>query len=115
MRRLDTAPTSTEAAEEGSLPAFPGPPVHASSFSDALARLFTELGVKQAFGVVGGAIAPFAEALQRSPVQVIHTRHEGGAAFAAAEANLATRRPTVVFATTGPGLLNALTGLMAAR
>ena len=113
MRRPATP--SAVASDDTSLPAFPGPPVHASSFCDALARFFTELGVKQAFGVVGGAIAPFAEALQRSPIQVIHTRHEGGAAFAAAEAHLVSRRPTVVFATTGPGLLNALTGLMAAR
>ena len=36
-------------------------------------------------------------------------------AFAAAEAHLVSRRPTLVFATTGPGFLNALTGLMAAR
>ncbi len=73
------------------------------------------LGVCQAFGLVGGAVAPLAAALQQTPIEVFHFRHESGAAFAATEAYFATARPTVVFATSGPGITNALTGLMAAR
>ncbi|MEK7704004.1 MAG: thiamine pyrophosphate-binding protein [Myxococcota bacterium] len=83
--------------------------------SDALAMELAALGVKHAFGVVGGGIAPFAHSLQHSPISIAHFRHEGGAAFAATEASLATGYPTVVFVTTGPGLLNALTGVAAAR
>jgi acetolactate synthase-1/2/3 large subunit len=71
--------------------------------------------VKDVFGVVGGGIAPFADALQRSPLSLWHTRHEAGAAFCATEASFATGRPAGVFTTTGPGLTNAITGLMAAR
>ncbi len=83
--------------------------------SDALVEMLAQLGVKTAFGLVGGAVAPFCEALARSPIRVVHARHEGGAAFAAIEESLASGRPSVVFATTGPGIMNALTGMIAAR
>jgi len=85
------------------------------SFADGLVQALAALGVKRAFGVLGGAIAPFAEALNRSPIDLLHFRHEGGAAFAAIEASLATGEPVVVLATTGPGLSNLLTGMLAAR
>lgn len=85
------------------------------SVSDAVATLLADLGVQHAFGLVGGAVAPLCEALARSPIRVIHCRHESGAAFAATEASLTTGRPTAVFTTTGPGLMNALTGMSAAR
>jgi acetolactate synthase I/II/III large subunit len=83
--------------------------------SEALVEALAELGVEHAFGLFGGAIAPFSEALSRSPIRIMHTRHEGGAAFAAIEASLATGKLTVVFATTGPGLTNLYTGMVAAR
>ncbi len=72
-------------------------------------------GVEQAFGVGGGAIALVFDALEESSIGLRHFRHETGAAFAATEAHFASGKPTVVFATTGPGLLNSLTGMTAAR
>src|SRR5258708_8498353 len=48
-------------------------------------------------------------------MDVVHTRHETGAGFGAMEADWATGRPAVVFTTTGPGLVNALNGIAAAR
>ena len=95
--------------------AFPRPSAQAYSASQALTRLLESLGCTQAFGLVGGAIAPLSEALLHSALQVVHCRHEGGAAFAATEAHFASDRPVVVFVTTGPGILNALTGVAAAR
>lgn len=86
-----------------------------ATVSAALVDGLTRLGVGHAFGVMGGAIAPFFRALAHSSIQCLHFRHEGGAAFAAVEASLATRRPVVVFTTAGPGLSNALTGMLAAR
>lgn len=83
--------------------------------SDVLANVLADLGVESAFGVVGGGIAPLSDALNGSSIRVVHARHESGAAFAAVEASLASGRPTVVFATTGPGITNALTGLFVAR
>jgi thiamine pyrophosphate-dependent acetolactate synthase large subunit-like protein len=55
------------------------------------------------------------DALSSSSLGVYHFRHETGAAFAAIEACFASGRPTVLFTTTGPGLTNALTGIVAAR
>jgi acetolactate synthase-1/2/3 large subunit len=85
------------------------------TISSALVTALQRLGVAHAFGVMGGAIAPFFRALAHGDLPCWHFRHEAGAAFAAVEASLATRRPTLVFTTAGPGLANALTGMLAAR
>lgn len=85
------------------------------SASEALIEVMARLGVTHGFGVFGGGIAPFCEAVSRSPVRIIHCRHETGAAFAAIESSLASQRLTLVMATTGPGLTNLYTGMVAAR
>ena len=81
----------------------------------ALVQMLESLGVREAFGVSGGAMAAFWDALSSSALEVYHFRHETGAAFAAIEAGFASGRPTALFTTTGPGLTNALTGIVAAR
>jgi acetolactate synthase-1/2/3 large subunit len=86
-----------------------------ATLAEAVVRLLSELGVRDAFGVSGGAMAALWHALSNSALAVRHFRHESGAAFAAIEAHFASDRPVVVFTTTGPGLTNALTGLLAAR
>ena len=84
--------------------------------AQALVKVLEQLGVSEAFGVSGGAMATVWGALSNSPtIDVLHCRHEGGAAFAATEAHFASDRPIVVFTTAGPGITNALTGLLAAR
>jgi acetolactate synthase-1/2/3 large subunit len=83
--------------------------------SQAIVDALESLGVRQAFGVSGGAVAALWGALSASNIQLVHFRHETGAAFAAIEAHFVTDAPVVVFTTTGPGLTNALTGLLAAR
>jgi thiamine pyrophosphate-dependent acetolactate synthase large subunit-like protein len=89
--------------------------VSSQNASEAIVGFLSALGVRYAFGVSGGAIAAIWSALSASDIQVVHCRHESGAAFAAVEAHFATDRPVVVFTTTGPGLTNALTGILAAR
>jgi acetolactate synthase-1/2/3 large subunit len=97
------------------LPALlPGQPVEVSLVA-ALCHQLAAFGIREAFGVSGGSIALLYDALADSPIQLRHFRHESGAAFAATEAYFAGGRPTAVFATTGPGLLNAITGMTAAR
>jgi thiamine pyrophosphate-dependent acetolactate synthase large subunit-like protein len=82
----------------------------------AIAKIFEDIGVRDAFGVSGGAMATIWAALSNSPlINVTHCRHEGGAAFAATENHFASDRPVVVFTTASPGITNALTGLLAAR
>lgn len=83
--------------------------------SHALARALEQLGVREAFVVIGGAIAHLAAGFQGTRIRLRHFRHEAGAAFAAHEASVVSGRPVVVCVTTGPGLYNALTGLAAAR
>ena len=83
--------------------------------SEAVVDALKALGVNHAFGVSGGAIAPLWGALSASNIKVVHFRHETGAAFAAIEAHFANNAPVAVFTTTGPGLTNAVTGMLAAR
>ncbi|MGJ5629806.1 ScyA-related TPP-binding enzyme [Nostoc sp. CALU 1950] len=94
---------------------FDSKPTVTFSVAEAVVKILGDMGVQYAFGVSGGAIAPVWAALHQSSIQVLHFRHEAGAAFAAIEAHFASDRPVVVFTTTGPGITNALTGLLAAR
>lgn len=87
----------------------------APSVSSALALALHGLGIRHAFGVLGGGIAAFAAGLADSPIQFFHLRHEAGAGFAAIEAHFASDRPTLAVVTTGPGLFNILNPMMAAR
>ncbi len=82
--------------------------------AEAIAEGLRELGAVHACGVSGGAQALLWAALSKR-LDVLHFRHESGAAFAATEAHFTSGRPAVVFATTGPGITNALTGVLAAR
>lgn len=82
---------------------------------ETIVKMLADMGVESAFGVSGGGIGPVWASLNRSTIQVLHFRHESGAAFAACEAYFSSNRPVVVFVTTGPGITNALTGLLAAR
>ena len=110
---------STTAPHRDRSPAAETAPAQAPGSEVSVVSAFVEqlndLGVEQAFGVSGGAIALLFDAIVESDVELRHFRHETGAAFAAAEANFASKKPTMVFATTGPGVLNAITGMTAAR
>lgn len=85
-----------------------------ATVADALPAALHALGVRQAFGVSGGAQALLWAGFTKA-LDVTHFRHECGAAFAATEAHFAGGRPVAVFVTTGPGITNALTGMIAAR
>ena len=95
--------------------AFPARAAAGPRLADVLVERLARLGVEHCFGIIGGAAAHLADAVGRSTIRFTHMRHEAGAAFAAAEASLATGQPVVVLTTTGPGLLNALNGMIAAR
>ncbi|MEH2353620.1 ScyA-related TPP-binding enzyme [Nostoc sp.] len=110
----DTQANTTEQLNSTKQPSHSKPLV-TFSVAEAVVKILQEMGVQYAFGVSGGAIAPVWAALHQSSIQVLHFRHEAGAAFAAIEAHFASDRPVVVFTTTGPGITNALTGLLAAR
>ena len=83
--------------------------------SDFVVEQLHSMGVRRAFGIVGGGIAYFYNSIIKSAIKLHQFRHESGAGFAATEAYFSEGKPTVVFTTTGPGLLNALTGICAAK
>jgi acetolactate synthase-1/2/3 large subunit len=89
----------------------PSPTVRGANL---LVEMLAEAGVEVVFGLPGGAISPVHDALLDSKLRVITTRHESGAMFAAAGYSRATGKLSVVAVTTGPGVLNAMTGLASA-
>ena len=91
------------------------PATSMANVAAAVIELIEALGVRRAYGLTGGPIAPFCDQLGRSGIEAMHCRHESGAAFAALEDSLASGLPAAVFVTTGPGVTNALTGMCAAR
>ncbi len=66
------------------------------------------------FGIPGGAMIPVYDALYKSDLKHILTRHEQGAAHAADGYARATGKVGVCFATSGPGATNLTTGLATA-
>lgn len=84
--------------------------------ADVLVDVLVDAGVDVVFNLPGGAIAPLHDALlDRPEVRVITTRHESGAMFAAQAYARATGKIGVVLVTSGPGILNAITGLASAH
>ena len=79
--------------------------------ADLFVRCLRELGVDTVFGYPGGAIMPIYDALPRSGITHILTRHEQGAALAADGYARASNRVGVCMATSGPGATNLVTGL----
>lgn len=83
--------------------------------ADILVDVLADAGVEVIFGLPGGPIAPIHDALlDRPDIRTITTRHEAGAIFAAAGYAQATGKLGVVVVTSGPGILNAMTGLASA-
>ncbi|HVH63695.1 MAG TPA: thiamine pyrophosphate-binding protein [Candidatus Dormibacteraeota bacterium] len=72
-------------------------------------------GVRYIFGYPGGANLPIYQHLHEFPkLQHVLVRHEQGAAHMADGYARASGKPAVVFATSGPGALNLVTGLCTA-
>ena len=67
-------------------------------------------GVERIFGVPGEENLDVVEALRRSKIELVLTRHEQAAAFMAATHGRLTGKPGVCLTTLGPGALNFTTG-----
>src|ERR1700729_4200944 len=66
-------------------------------------------GVRQIFGIPGEENLDVVEALRRSTIELVLTRHEQAAAFMAATHGRLTGRAGVCLTTLGPGALNLTT------
>lgn len=85
--------------------------------SEALLKALLEEGVSTIFGYPGGAIMPIYDALfdYQDRLEHILVRHEQGAIHAAQGYARVSDRVGVVFATSGPGATNLVTGLADAQ
>lgn len=72
-------------------------------------------GVKQVFGLPGGANLPMYDEFSRCDIRHILVRHEQSAAHMADGFGRVSRKPGVCFATSGPGATNILTGIATAQ
>ncbi len=83
------------------------------SGADAVMKCLLHENVNLIYGYPGGAIMPIYDALYHYEDKIKHilTRHEQGAIHAAEGYARVTRKTGVVFATSGPGATNLITGL----
>jgi acetolactate synthase-1/2/3 large subunit len=81
----------------------------------AMLQILEAEGVEYIFGVPGGPLTGFFEALhQRKTIKFVLAKHEGAAAYMAAAYARATGTLGVCCVTSGPGATNALTGIAGA-
>ncbi|MBI2093405.1 MAG: biosynthetic-type acetolactate synthase large subunit [Candidatus Omnitrophica bacterium] len=79
-----------------------------------LVEMLRREGVDIVFGIPGGVNLPTFDALHQSPIKVILTVHEQGAAHMADGYARATGKVGVCLATSGPGATNLVTGIATA-
>ena len=83
--------------------------------ADRIAALLASSGVKTIFGLPGGAIAPLEDALlDVDEINTVTVRHENHALFMAAGYARTSGHLGVATVTSGPGILNSMTGLASA-
>jgi acetolactate synthase-1/2/3 large subunit len=107
------APSKTKSAPKGKAAAKPKPAPRELSGSAAVLEAFLEEGVHTIFGYPGGAIMPIYDALYDYKDRLNHilVRHEQGGIHAAQGFARTSGKTGVVFATSGPGATNLVTGL----
>ncbi len=89
---------------------------HRYRAADYIVEALQAAGVDTLFGIPGGSIAPVYDALLEYPdINVVTTRHETSAVFAASAWARLTGKVGVVLVTSGPGILNAMNGIASAR
>jgi acetolactate synthase I/II/III large subunit len=82
--------------------------------AEVLVRYLENEGVKYVFGLPGGHLLTFYDALRRSSITAVLAKHEGGAAYMAAGHALAGGGLGVCCGTVGPGATNLVSGVAAA-
>ncbi len=85
------------------------------SGAKALMVAMEKEGVRQVFGLPGGANLPMYDEFARCDIRHILVRHEQSAAHMADGFGRVSRKPGVCFATSGPGATNILTGIATAQ
>jgi acetolactate synthase-1/2/3 large subunit len=78
-------------------------------------KLLERYGIDTIAGIPGGANLPLYDALYESKIRHILVRHEQAAGFIAQGIARSTGKPSVCFATSGPGATNLLTAIADAK
>jgi len=89
----------------------PGTPAPSRIAAYQIADYLEQLGVEVVFGLCGHTVIAMLDALGKSRVRFVTTRHEQTAAHAADGYARVTGKPGVVLSHLGPGLTNAATGV----
>jgi acetolactate synthase I/II/III large subunit len=82
--------------------------------SDAVFEFLLNKGVNQCFAVTGGAAAHLFDSVSKFDINVTHLHHEQSCAMAADGYARLAKKPAVVLVTNGPGVSNAITGVLGA-
>jgi len=83
--------------------------------ADVLVETMCAAGVKTCYGIVGDTMNRIAHALDSSPIEWVHMRHEEAGAFAAAAEASLTGHLTACAGSCGPGSLHFINGLYEAN
>lgn len=83
--------------------------------ADLLVKTLEEVGVKHIYGITGDSANFITDAISRSTIRFIHTRHEEAAALAATAEATATGKLSVCMGSCGPGSLHLVNGLYEAN
>lgn len=83
--------------------------------ADVFVKILEQHNIEYCFALPGEENLDFLEALRKSSIKVIVTRHEQAAAFMAATYGRLTGRPGLCLATLGPGALNLVNGVAYAQ
>ncbi len=81
------------------------------SVSEVIIDTLVTAGAKRCYGIVGDTINHFTNALQKSPLEWVHVRHEEVGAFAAGAESYFTGELALCAGTTGPGSLHFVNGI----
>lgn len=81
------------------------------STAELIVKCLEAEGVKYIFGIPGEENLTLLDALEKSSIKFITTRHEQGAAFMADVYGRLTGKPGVCLSTLGPGATNLMTGV----
>lgn len=87
------------------------PPDFERTTADLLVECLEQEGVKYIFGIPGEENLDLMNAIEKSSIQFITTRHEQGAAFMADVYGRLTGKTGVCLSTLGPGATNLVTGV----
>ncbi len=94
---------------------FPNKNAPAPKVVDVFVQYLKAEGVRVVFGIPGGLLHPFFEAIERDEeMRLVVSKHEEGAAFMADGYARVGRRLSVCAGTSGPGATNLMTGVSCA-